>query len=97
LAEAGPIVVFNISSIRSDAFLITGHKLCLVRLPLLTSGALEDMTRRFLAAINNQGLQFYHDSNLEVNAVLEWLWDAAASHILGELGFTQMPRDGRWP
>ena len=97
LAEGGPIVVFNISSIRSDAFLITKNDIRSIHLPLLTSDSVEDMTRRFLVAINNQGLQFYHHSMCEVNAVLEWLWDAAVSPILDELGFTQMPRNGPWP
>ena len=97
LAEGGPIVAFNLSNIRSDAFLITTNEIRFVHLPLLTSDSAEEMTRRFLVAINNQGLQFYHRSMCEVNAVLEWLWDAAVSPILDELGFTVMPRSGPWP
>ena len=37
LAEDGPIVVFNISDIRSDAFLITTSQIISIPLPLLTS------------------------------------------------------------
>lgn len=43
LAEHGPIIVFNISDIRSDAFLITAKdKIRSVHLPLLTSTLLND-------------------------------------------------------
>jgi hypothetical protein len=42
LAEDGAIVVFNVSDIRSDAFLIRTDGICIVRLSLLTSDSVKD-------------------------------------------------------
>jgi tetratricopeptide (TPR) repeat protein len=99
LAEGGPIVVFNISDIRSDAFLITPDEIRTLHLPLLTSESLEHNIKRFLSAIHDsQNLDYYRHSIRTLNAVLRWLWDVAVSPILDELGFTQTPSDGEpWP
>ena len=48
LAEDGPIVVFNVSDIRSDAFLITTDEIRSVHLPLLTSDSAEGFRQTFL-------------------------------------------------
>jgi hypothetical protein len=48
LAEQGPIVVFNVSDIRSDAFLITVDEIRSVHLPLLTSDSAEDLIKHFI-------------------------------------------------
>jgi tetratricopeptide (TPR) repeat protein len=97
LAKDGPIVVFNLSDIRSDAFLITYHGIDFIHLPLLTPGSVVKMTKCFLKAVNNTTVRFYNDSKCELNTVLEWLWDAAVNPILDQLGFTQSPPDERWP
>lgn len=97
LAKGGLIVVFNVSDIRSDAFFITHYQIGFVHLPLLASDAIQDMARHFLKAINNKTVRFYSDSKRELNAVLQWLWDAAVSPILDPLGLTQIQRDGPWP
>ena len=59
LAEGGPIVVFNVSDIRSDAFLITIDEIRSLHLPLLTSDSLEDSAKRFFGAINNRAINRY--------------------------------------
>ena len=98
LADRGPIVVFNVSDIRSDAFLITIDRILSLHLPLLTSDSLENITKRFFTAINNRTLRGHSHALVEVNAGLEWLWDVAVSPVLDELGFTQMPSDDEaWP
>ena len=98
LADRGPIVVFNVSEIRSDAFLITTDAIRSLHLPLLTSDSLENSAKRFFDVINNQDINRYRHAKLELNAVLEWLRDAAVKPVLKELGFTQMPSHGEtWP
>jgi len=98
LAEDGPIVAFNISDIRSDAFLITADNIRSLHLPLLTSDSLEHFGKRFVTAVNNRHLRLYSHSLREVNVVLQWVWDVAVSPILDQLGFTQMPPHGEaWP
>ena len=59
LADHGPIVVFNVSDIRSDAFLITTDEIRSLHLPLLTSDSLTDSAKRFFGAIYNQHIQHY--------------------------------------
>ena len=98
LADRGPIVVFNVSDIRSDAFLITTDGIHSLRLPLLTFESLLNSAIHFLNAINNRSLKHYRYANDELNAVLEWLWDAAVKPVLNELGFIEMPpHDKAWP
>lgn len=99
LAEEGPIVVFNTSEIRSDAFLITPDQIRVVHLPLLTPASLRDATDRFITAINDLGkLSRYNYARCEMSSILVWLWEVAIKKILNELGFTQMPRAGEvWP
>jgi len=97
LVEYGTIVLLNVSDIRSDAFLITTEEIRCLRLPLLTPESLEKFTERFLSAVNRRSMRGWQDARLEVNAVLEWLWDVAVDPILNELGFTQMPsKDDPW-
>jgi tetratricopeptide (TPR) repeat protein len=98
LAEEGPIVVFNVSDVRSDAFLITVDGIRSVHLPLLTSDLMEDFAKQFLSTINEQNLKQYSQAMSQMNSILEGLWDFAVKPILNELGFTQMPRSGEsWP
>lgn len=97
LAEDGPIIVFNVSDIRSDAFIITTNEIHSIRLPLLTSNFLENYSKRFFDAINNEDLNRYRHAKVEMNIVLGWLWDVAVKPILDELGFTQMPCGDTWP
>jgi CHAT domain-containing protein len=98
LAEGGAIIEFNVSDIRSDAFLITTDRIRSVHLPLLTSKLINSYAQRFLYAINNQNLRQYSQALNQMNVVLKGLWDFAVKSILDELGFTQMPSiDERWP
>lgn len=95
LAQSGSIVIFNVSGMRSDAFLITETKIQSLELPLLRFVDLEASVRRFLDAINNQSLPNYRFAKEQVNKVLEWLWDVAVCPILEKLEITQNPV--HWP
>jgi len=98
LAKGGAIVVFNICDIRSDAFLITTDNIRSVHLPLLTYGAVVDLTKHFFDAIDEMDPERYKYAMKEMNLVLQGLWDNAVKLILDELGFTQTPQLGEaWP
>lgn len=98
LAEDGPIILFNVSDIRSDAFLITSNEIRSVRLPLLTADLLEKYADLFLYAIDEFNIRRYQYMMLGLNRVLEWLWDVAVEPVLDELGFSQAPlSDETWP
>ena len=70
LANDGAIIVFNVSDIRSDTFLITTDEIRSLHLPLLRSDALEYFTKQFITSINNRNPNHYSHSRHEVNAVL---------------------------
>ena len=48
LAKRGPIVVFNVSDIRSDAFIVTPSEIRSLCLPLLSLDSLKDSANRFV-------------------------------------------------
>ena len=96
-AQTGAIVVFNISDIRSDAFLVYG---CVrsFKLSQLSLSDLEAYAARFLTAIGDLYSTDYMKARREVNRVLMWLWNVAVGPILEELGFTHSPQPGQtWP
>jgi hypothetical protein len=97
-ATGGPIVVFNVSEIRSDALIVTSHGIRAIRLELLSQAELEAYCERFLNAIYVLHREDYIKARRELNAVLSWLWDVAVGPILSVLGFLETPRDGEtWP
>ena len=98
LAVHGPIVAFNVTSIRSDAFLVTTRSIKCVSLPLLLYPELEKKTKSFLEALGRLKLANYRETNMELLKILEWLWDVAVEPVLNELGFSETPREGTiWP
>lgn len=97
LSGLGTIVIFNVSDIRSDAFLVNRYKIRSLPLPSLKQADLEVYTQRFLSAINSTSIKVHSSSTRELSTVLEWLWDAAVGPILNELGYTQTPSSDLWP
>jgi hypothetical protein len=88
LAEHGPIVVFNVSKVRSDAFIIEKQGVRSIQLPSLLPSTLRAMTTRFLKAVKRGKGRGYLSARVEMMKVLEWLWDVAVEPVLVELGFT---------
>lgn len=98
LAEFGPIVVFNVSDIRSDALLVTGYSIRSIQLPLLSKVEVQAHSNRFLSAISETDDISYRKQTFVIKKVLEWLWDAAVRPVLAELGLTRTPAQGEaWP
>ena len=97
LAEGGAVVVFNVSDIRSDAFLITIDGIRIVNLPLLTPDTIKSDANLFVEAIYGQGAN-RHNARRQIDSVLKRLWDSGVNAILSELGFTEVPSCGQpWP
>ena len=89
LAEDRAIVLFNISDIRSDAFLITWDDIRCIQLPLMTSALIEDFVIRFFKAINENDPTRGRYARQDINRILERLWDCAAAPVLNELNFKE--------
>jgi hypothetical protein len=98
LAVQGPIVVFNMSEIRSDAFIVTPLKIWSVPLPQLTYPETLSQTEKLLKAVNKVYLRNIRAVHQTVREILEWLWDVAVGRVLDELGFTKTPQGEEvWP
>src|SRR5208282_5159627 len=93
-----PIVLFNVSEIRSDAFIIDQERIRLLRLPSLKYSDLRDNVILFFKTIHTVNTKTSATAMLELNKVLERLWDVAVGPILDELGFKQPPsHNDMWP
>ena len=99
LAKDGPIVVFNVSELRSDAFLLEGNRIRQLQLPSLKQTELDKISHRFLNAVQNATrVKTYSNSKSEILEILAWLWNVAVEPVLDELGFTKTPSEKEaWP
>jgi hypothetical protein len=83
-AGDGPVVMFSISDVRSDAVILTPGGIEVVSLP----GATPDETRR-------RALAFQSDEHT-VTKTLEWLWDRITGPVLDHIGLFG-PTGDSWP
>ena len=101
LTARGPIVLFNVHGLRSDAFLIEKNGIRCVQLLRLNHAELEDVTSRFIRSVDTaMHPKEYAGSKREMLKILEWLWDVVVEPVLAELGFTQVLSDtdlDLWP
>ena len=94
----GPLVIFNVASIRSDALLVTNDGVRSLHLPSLNAVELEAHAKSVLASLDRLTPRTYATANKILRHVLEWLWDVAVSPVLDALGFTETPKEGEdWP
>ncbi|MFF3453113.1 tetratricopeptide repeat protein [Streptomyces sp. NPDC002730] len=105
-AAHGPIVVFNISTHRSDALLLTADAVTSLALPDLTQAGVINQITTFRQAqqlaLSGADPSEREDGQAMLRDVLEWLWDAAAGPVLNALGHGGRPPaaedDGEvWP
>jgi len=75
-AQEGPIVVLNVTELRSDAILVTKAEVTSIPLPHLSHDSMIMYIRSTATADNGIKREF-----------LEWLWKAAVQPVLRELGF----------
>ncbi|KAF5563750.1 TPR Domain containing protein [Fusarium phyllophilum] len=99
LANKGPIVSFNVSHIRSDAFIITLKDIISIPLPDLREEDLTNNARLFLEEpmITKGGLRTKNARNRSLLGVLEWLWKVAVHPVLEALGIQKSPVDKKPP
>ncbi|WP_371551505.1 CHAT domain-containing protein [Streptomyces sp. NBC_00554] len=106
-ASKGPVVVFNISDLRSDALLLTTEGITSLELPHLIPdrviGQVNAFRRALQLAVSGADLPEREGAQATLVEVLQWLWDAAAGPVLEELGHESVPAvDGgdceeKWP
>ena len=82
-AQEGPIVVLNVTKLRSDAILLTTERVTSIALPDLVHTR---VAYYFGKCGRCRGCRTMDDSDVKRD-MLEWLWKAAVHPILRELGF----------
>ncbi|RPB27925.1 hypothetical protein L211DRAFT_778740, partial [Terfezia boudieri ATCC MYA-4762] len=83
-AQEGPIVVLNVSKLRSDAILVTKAQ--------VTSIALSDLSHDSMMKYFDNSKEIRVSENNEVKReLLEWLWTGAVRPVLRNLGFYPTP------
>ena len=91
LGDDRPIVIINVTSLRSDAFLLLGGK---VRKLLLENFTQKIVTEKLLGLFGPDRLSLglsstYHQRNIALRDLLGWLWDACVRPVLEELNLIQ--------
>lgn len=94
-ASHGPIVVFNVSSHRSDALLLTAESITSLPLPELEYTTVVDRVNAFRQAQHTALAGADREEREQAQSVLvdvlEWLWNAAAGPVLDALGHKGSP------
>jgi tetratricopeptide (TPR) repeat protein len=99
-AASGPVVVVNVSDIRSDALLVTSTDVRVVPLPAVTPRAVRDQVTTLLDALDSVRRDENGDSDAELalTAILGWLWDTITGPVLDALNLRAPPDgDDAWP
>lgn len=84
-SDRGPVIVLNVSSFRSDAFLVQSDTIQVINFPGITHRGLLKQMKDF--PIMSDWL----------SSCLEWLWNTICRPCLDALGFTESVSDGNWP
>ncbi|OSS52450.1 hypothetical protein B5807_01875 [Epicoccum nigrum] len=98
LAEAGPVVSFNITPLRSDAFVVTKDTVMAIRFdPEVLGYHIVQEKAKFISGpesilVERDDSPSYVQRNRKLGEVLKWLWDAAVQPILQELNLLQSKR-----
>ena len=87
LAASHPIVVLNVSELRSDAIILARHDIKILHLPELKYSELGERAKVLLLMLDNLGDDGYLKCSKTMKNIQEWLWDVAISQILDYLGF----------
>lgn len=105
IAEArhGPVVVFNVSSSRGDALLLTSNGIGHLPLPALSESAVRERINLFHQALSvtsdeKSGRAESATAQETLSEILEWLWDTTAEPVLSALGYQDAPgASAVWP
>lgn len=98
LAWPGPIVLFNVDQLRSDALVVTSNKIDVLSLPGLRHDEVREKAVWLRASLGGLNFSNYREINTELTKILTWLWDVGVGPVLDRLGFTDSPKDGsEWP
>lgn len=102
-AVGGPVVLVNVSTIRSDALLLTAARgVQVLPLPALDPEVVRDQVARLLGALGWLGDPAADEAaravaEAELLNQLGWLWDAVTGPVLEALSLVTKPAEEVWP
>ncbi|KAL1613530.1 hypothetical protein SLS54_010538 [Diplodia seriata] len=90
LALKGPLVNFNVTSFRSDAFIVTSQSIVVIPLPNLHENDLEENVQKIIgrSRLTKCTLVERSTSNKHLAKILVWLWEVAVKPVMDHLGLT---------
>ncbi|KAH7025352.1 CHAT domain-containing protein [Macrophomina phaseolina] len=93
LAASGPLVCFNVTKFRSDAFIITAERVSALPLPLLLEDDLKEYSQCVVGErrITRCGLAERSATNAQLSEVLLWLWNVAVKPVVDYLNIPGRP------
>ncbi|MFF0225252.1 CHAT domain-containing protein [Streptomyces sp. NPDC004629] len=96
--RSGPVVLINVSGLRSDALIVEPSGVTVVELPGVTPDSVAERAAEFGAALRAATRPGAGETEAQntVTQVLGWLWDVIAEPVLERLGLTAAP-SGTWP
>lgn len=94
LAEHGPLVSFNVTEYRSDAFLVTKTGISDMPLPKLN---FDDLAHNAVQLVGKDRISTGRRSTKperqkRLQSLLSWLWNVAVEPVLNRLGLLTQPR-----
>jgi tetratricopeptide (TPR) repeat protein len=95
-ADQGPVVLVNVSDLRSDALLVTRSGVRVLRLAGASAEAVSAHVLEFITALGELTTttvtpDVADRAEARLLGVLGWLWDTVAGPVLAELGITTRP------
>ncbi|KAL0634413.1 hypothetical protein Q9L58_006661 [Maublancomyces gigas] len=95
MATEGPIVIFNCTTVRSDAIIVTS----VVKALMLPNMVFPEVRERMgqLARVVRGKRSTYASRNREMEEVLIWLWKVAVEPVFQELGFEAVKDSRKLP
>lgn len=93
LASQGPLISFNVTRFRSDAFIVTSDSIIVLPLPALQEVDLQKNVRKIIgrSRITKCTLLQRNTSNKNLAKILIWLWEVAIKPVMNHLGLTGAP------
>jgi tetratricopeptide (TPR) repeat protein len=98
-AAQGPVVLLNVAALRSDALILTPHRVEVLNLPGVHPAAVAEQANTLLSALATVTDPTAHPrARQALSEVLAWLGDYITSPVLDRLGYTANPAtEGVWP
>lgn len=95
-ADQGPLVMFSINRIRSDALILTSKGIEVVSLPQATPEAVHKRAQEFITAVHRPPADLDPQTRRHMVDTLTWLWKEITGPVLTRLGIG--PAEGEnWP